>query len=532
MTKGKEQWGSRLGVILAVAGSAVGLGNFLRFPGQAVQNGGGAFMVPYFISLLLLGLPLVWVEWTMGRFGGRHGAHSAPAIMQVMGGRKAWRYPGILGILIPIVIYMYYVLIEAWCLGYAFHYLTGGIDLGSDPGSLGAKSSEFFQSFVGMSADGALLDGGTDSAVVFWIFTFTLNFILIYRGLAKGIEWFCIRAMPIMAICAVVVLIRVLTLPPNPAAPEQNVLTGLGFMWNPRAAAEGAWYAALLDSKVWLAAAGQIFFSISVGFGVIINYASYLRPKDDVALSGLAAASTNEFFEVCLGGLITIPAAFIFLGAAGATGGTFGLGFNALPAVFAQMPLTRVFGFVWFFMLFLAAITSSLSMLQPAIAFLEEELGLRRKASVSVLGLITALGSFFVIYHSKGLVALDTMDFWVGTTLIFVLATIEVILFAWFFGVERGYDEVMKGAQLTVPRSWMFVVKYVSPVFLLVIFAMFCVQNLPGYIEKMAEGGVPLLTISVIGSVMIFLALLVSISGQRKNGDGASENEIRQGAEG
>src|SRR5690606_5470441 len=129
-----------------------------------------------------------------------------------------------------------------------------------------------------------------------------------------------------------IVLGRVLTLgTPDPAQPEQNVLNGLGFMWNP-----GDVGTQLLNPELWLAAAGQIFFSLSVGFGVIITYASYLHEKNDVVLSGLTATAANEFCEVALGGLITVPAAFIFLGVAGIAGqGTFGLGFTVLPQVFA-----------------------------------------------------------------------------------------------------------------------------------------------------------------------------------------------------
>src|SRR5207247_64588 len=123
----------------------------------------------------------------------------------------------------------------------------------------------------------------------------------------------------------------------------------------------------------------------------------------DVLLSSLTASSVNEFFEVCLGGMITIPAAFMFLGAMtdGNQYGTFALGFKVLPNVFARMPLGQLFGFLWFVMLFLAAITSSLAMLQPVIAFFEEGLGLRRHASVALLGLVTATGSGFVVYFSK-----------------------------------------------------------------------------------------------------------------------------------
>src|SRR5204862_4528936 len=139
----------------------------------------------------------------------------------------------------------------------------------------------------------------------------------------------------------------------------------------------------------------------------------------------------NEFFEVCLGGMITIPAAFMFLGAITDSGqyGTFALGFKVLPNVFARMPAGQLFGFLWFVMLFLAAITSSLSMLQPVIAFFEEGLGMRRHASVACLSLVSMIGSGFVVYFSRQQIALDTFDFWAGTMLLLILATVQSVLF-------------------------------------------------------------------------------------------------------
>ncbi|NRA35903.1 MAG: sodium-dependent transporter [Polyangiaceae bacterium] len=513
-----ESWGSRIGVILAVAGSAVGLGNFLRFPGQAAQNGGGAFMVPYFIAFLLLGIPICWTEWTVGRKGGGMGFHSSPAIFGALGKRKGWRYAGVLGVLIPIVIYMYYVVIEAWCLRYAIAYITGSVDLGQHPGQYAARSSDFFGETVGIGHDGFFgADGSLDSTFLIWIFVFCLNFALIYRGLTAGIETFCKFAMPVMALCALIVLVRVLTLgTPNPELPDQNVMNGLGFMWNPKVPEGGvSWMESLVDPGVWMAAAGQIFFSLSVGFGVIVNYASYLKKSDDVVLSGLTATSTNAFFEVCLGGMITIPAAFIFLGAAGATGGTFGLGFNALPVVFVYMPGGNFFGFVWFFMLFLAAVTSSLSMLQPGIAFMEESLNIDHKKSVLGLGGITLLGSLFVIYFSKNLAALDTLDFWVGTAGIYVLATIQVLLFGWVIGVDEGVAEAEKGAELKLPKLFPFIIKYVSPAYLLIIFAAWCVEKLPDYVASLAKGGVPLYSVALVGVVMLAFVVFVNIATRR-----------------
>lgn len=498
-----EQWATRIGVILAVAGSAVGLGNFLRFPGKAAQNGGGAFMLPYFISLLLLGIPLCWAEWTMGRYGGTRGFNSAPGIFTSIWKHRLAKYCGTFALLIPLVIYMYYVLIETWCLGYAWDYLVGNLQLGDDP----AKYKAHFDDFVGANANGFIYEGGNNKLVWLLVLVFSMNFILIYRGISKGIEKFCTVAMPLMAICAVCVLIRVLTLD------SEKVIAGLGSMWNPNP--EFLW-----KPSTWLEASSQIFFSLSVGFGVIINYSSYLRRKDDIALSGLTASSVNEFFEVCLGGLITLPAAFIFLGATAAAQTTFGLGFNALPNVFAEMPGGRFFGAIWFFMLFLAAITSSLSMLQPVIAFLEEGLGLKRHASAAMLGLITAFGTAFVVFFSKGLVALDTFDFWVGTLFIFILAMIQAILYGWILGIDRGEEELSRGANMRVPRLVQWVLKYVTPLYLIAIFVGICYTQAGSYWKTLSAGGVPLYSVLFIAGVFGFLLLLTHIAGKRWEQEG------------
>ncbi|MBA4107191.1 MAG: sodium:calcium symporter [Pirellula sp.] len=467
---GGEQWASRIGVILAVAGSAVGLGNFLRFPGQAAQHGGGAFMIPYFISLLVLGIPLCWAEWTMGRYGGLNGFNSAPGIYSTLWKSRWARYFGAIALVVPLVIYMYYVVIEAWCLGYAIQYLTGSLmKEGNNP----EVFQTHFDEFVGADANGALFQSGHLGFLVILAGTFIANFVLIYRGVSKGIETFCRVAMPAMAVLAFIVLIRVLTLgTPDPSKPDQSVLGGLGFMWNPD-------FSHLSDPQMWLAAAGQIFFTLSVGFGIVINYASYLKRKDDVVLSGVTACSVNEFFEVCFGGLITLPAAFIFLGAAAGSQGTFDLGFKALPNVFAQMPGGRIIGFLWFIVLFIAAITSSISMLQPVIAFFEEGFGLKRHASAAMLGLVSALGCGFVLYFSEGMVALDTLDFWVGSVLIIMLALIQAIIYGWCFGIERGAEEAHVGAHMRIPHFVQLMLKYVVPVYLITIFAMFCWNNVP-----------------------------------------------------
>ena len=495
---GGEQWASRIGVILAVAGSAVGLGNFLRFPGNAAQNGAGAFMIPYFVSLLVLGIPLCWAEWTMGRYGGSKGFHSAPGIFSVIWRNSFSKYLGSIALLIPLAIYMFYVLVEAWCLGYAISYINGDLMMGPDSEGY----NKFFGNFVGAGEDGALLDEGMRMWLLVLVGVFCVNFALIYRGISKGIETLCKIAMPLMVFLALVVLVRVLTLgTPDPEFPERSVTGGLGYMWNPD-------FAKLSDPQTWLAASGQIFFSLSVGFGIIVNYASYLRRNDDVVLSGLTSSSMNEFFEVCLGGLITIPAAFIFLGALdpGTLDSSMALGFKALPNVFAFMWGGQFFGFLWFFMLFIAALTSSVSMLQPVIAFFEEGLGLKRHASSSILGLICALGTAFIVFFSKDLMALDTFDFWIGTATIPLLALIQSLIYGWIFGIERGHEEAHAGAHIRIPWFVQLMLKYVVPVYLLVIYVCFCWEKLPSKdVEKFDMGQVASETIDMeaIKSVLI-----------------------------
>lgn len=481
-------WSTRLGVILAVSGSAVGLGNFLRFPGNAAENGGGAFLIPYFIAFLLLGIPIGWAEWTMGRYGGRKGFHSAPAIMGVWGRGPVARYFGSFGVLVPLVIYFYYVMIESWCLSYAWSYASGGIGIGSDQ-SVAQQviaSEQFFQETTGSNFNGILAQNELHPSVIFWGITFAINIFFLYRGLSRGIETFSRWAMPAMVVLGLIVLVRVLTLgTPDPGLPEQNVAAGLNFMWNPD-------FAALGNFQTWLAAAGQIFFSLSVGFGVIINYASYMKKDDDIVLSSLTASATNEFFEVALGGMITITAAVVFLGVVATqanTGGTFSTGFSALPVVFARMPWGDLFGAIWFFMLFLAAITSSLSMLQPVKAFFEEALGLSHTGATTLVSGICIVGNFFVLWFSKGLVALDTLDFWVGTFMIFVVAGTQIICFSWVFGVDKALDEAHRGAQLGIPRIFRFIIKYVSPTYLIVIFLGFCWYNVPPYVQSILGSG-------------------------------------------
>lgn len=459
MSKIRDSWGSRMGVIMAVAGSAIGLGNFLRFPAKAAANGGGAFMIPYLAALLLLGIPLMWIEWTLGRFGGGFEHGTAPGIFHSVSRKNRFiKYFGVIGIFGPLVIFIYYTFIESWTLGYSWFALAGKYSGLHDQASM----QSFLAGYQGLEKNSHF--NGIVPAYGFFLATFAANIWVVYHGIRGGIEKLCNWALPVLFLFGVLLMARVLTLG-APLRPEWNVSGGLGFLWNPD-------FSALRSAKVWIEAAGQIFFTLSVGIGVILTYASYLKKGDDVVLSGLTAAATNELAEVVLGGSIVITAAFVFFGPQEtksiAQSGVFNLGFVTMPLVLNQLPLARLFGFAWFFLLFLAGITSSVSLAQPAIAFLEDEFAIGRKKAVAIFAASTFVlcqpGIFFL---KHGVV--DELDFWGGTFFLVVFAAIEAILFAWVFGMDKAWDEIHKGADMRVPVVYKFIIKYVTPAFLLVI---------------------------------------------------------------
>ncbi len=465
----RDTWATKFGVIMAVAGSAIGLGNFLRFPGQAASNGGGAFMIPYFISLLLLGIPLMWIEWTIGRYGGGFGHSTAPGVFHTLWQKNRFiKYFGLIGIFGPLVIFMYYIYIESWTLAYGFFSITGRLSGLADQGQMreflsgfqGLKRNEYFQSIA--------------PAYTFFMITFAVNVVILYHGIKKGIERFCKIAMPVLLLFAIFMLVRVFTLgTPTIGRPSWNLLNGLGFLWNPD-------FSALKDAKVWLAAAGQIFFTLSVGIGVILTYASYLSRGDDVALSGLSAVFTNEFAEVILGASIIIPAAFIFFGPVGtqaiARGGIFDLGFVTMPLIINNLNYGFIFGFMWFFLLFLAGVTSSISLAQPAVAFMEDEFNLDRKKAISIFLVVSfTLCHLAILFMRHGVV--DELDFWGGTFCLVLFATIETILFAWVFGMERAWEEIHHGADILIPRFYKFIIRYITPLFLFSILAFWVFQR-------------------------------------------------------
>lgn len=558
-----DQWSSKAGVIFAVAGSAVGLGNFLRFPGLAAQYGGGAFMVAYLISLLLLGLPVAWAEWSLGRRGGDLGSNTAPGIYwRLTKGSKWWKMLGVLSVLGPTAVAFYYIVVEAWCFGYTWKLLSG-----TESFSSAVETGKIFSEFVGMSSNGSAFHSSS-VLVVCLALSILLNLGIIYRGIGKGVEVFCRWVVPFLLLISVILLVKVLTLgTPDETHPERNVQEGLGYMWNPnktlveaRETVDGkaTWTvrtmlpandptrrAQLIDEvmnsggtmrlthislweglkniELWLAAAGQVFLSLSVGTGLILTYSSYLRKNDDIALSAVTAASCNETCEVGLAGMMTIPAAVAFLGVAGAAGqSTFALGFIALPQVFARMAAGGLFGSLFFILLSLAAVTSSISMMQVGLAFFEEFMGLKRRMAVVILGFFTCMGALVVTWFSHNLAALDSYDFWIGTMCFFVSAMVMMILFSWKLNINEGIADINSTSDISIPHIYRFILKFVTPTLLVLLLASWLFRNIwvapAAPVRSLMDGELgAVIPVFLLGTYAVFLICVTMASSRHQS---------------
>jgi neurotransmitter:Na+ symporter, NSS family len=603
----RERWATRIGLVLAMAGNAIGIGNFLRFPGQAAANGGGAFMIPYFIALIFMAIPLMWLEWAQGRYGGARGHGTTPGMFQLMWRSRISKYLGVLGLFLPTVILIYYSYLASWTIGYSiytvFNQLPKVQETGITKDDLAALARGEIRDRVlqGLpitraDVDAFLTQGVATSQMVKFLKTlnlaekeitqlspkervekleaaiikeqivkpfdnarkaytgaitpdgqpvgdiyrvplftylvfigvFVFSLFVLARGISGGIEVLAKVGMPLLFILAVILVIRVFTLG-HPVSEALGPLNGLAFLWEPKWFIErnGREVFVLFDPQVWLAAAGQIFFTLSLGMGAIQCYASYLREEDDVALTGLSTTSANEFAEVVLGGSIAIPAAATFFGITAtqviASQGTFYLGFASMPPVFEFMPLGQVLGALWFFLLFIAAITSVMALAQPMIAFLEDEFGLPRGKAVAILGALWLPSTHLCIFLSG---SLDVMDFWAGTFGPPLFALIEVVLMMWIFGADRIWAEILRGAQLRPFRFFYYSAKYIAPLILAFVLGFWVWLNivvpilngtiLQQGVEGQGTGWTVWLTRLFLLALFIAMCLMVRVAFKRK----------------
>lgn len=459
MAQSTESWGSRVGLILAMAGNAVGLGNFLRFPVQAVQNGGGAFIIPYLVCFLIMGIPLLFIEWSSGRYGGKTGNHSTPYILDTMAKGRVWKYIGVFGIFTNIAVVSYYCYIESWTMSYVYHSLVGTFN-----GLSQGEVAGFFNTYVTI---GESTTGIPYEAVIFYVICLAINTFILSKGLG-GIEKVAKIGMPLLIIFGAILAIRGLSLGTSGASdvfPDANAWDGINFLWTPQ-------FDSLTNPKVWLAAAGQIFFTLSVGMGTIHCYAAYLKSKDDVALNSVSAGFMNEFVEVVLGSAVVIPIAAGYLGLDWVMKNAgFGMAFQTMPYLFQQWGtvLAALAGLFWFGLLFFAGITSSLAMGTPWMGFMRDEFDWgRNKAAWSFGGLALLMGLPTVFFYNQGV--FDEYDYWAGTVSLVVFALLETIVFSWIFGIDKGWREINEGADIKIPNIYKFIIKYITPTLLLIVF--------------------------------------------------------------
>ncbi|QOQ38419.1 sodium-dependent transporter [Trueperella pecoris] len=381
----REQWSGQYGFILAAVGSAIGLGNIWRFPGVAYTNGGGAFLIPYLVALLTAGIPILLLDYSLGhRYRG-----SSPAVFRRIS--KKWEALGWFQVVISLVIMTYYAVILAWAVRYMFFSFNE---------AWGSDTLNFFVGdFLQLSAPG---EGANVVPGIFWplVAVWTAAAIVIALGVTRGLERISRFFIPFLIVIFAALVIRALFLP--------GATAGLDAFFTPN-------WAALADPQVWIAAYSQIFFSLSVAFGIMLTYSSYLGKRTNVTSTGLVTGLANSSFEILAG--IGVFATLGYMATQQGVGvgdleGITGpiLSFVTFPAIISLMPGGPLFGVLFFASLVIAGFTSLVSLIQVVSAALQEKFALgRRLASLTATGL-SGLASVFVFSTSNGLNALDVVD--------------------------------------------------------------------------------------------------------------------------
>lgn len=483
----RDQWGTKLGFLLAAIGSAIGLGNIWRYPYVVYENGGGAFLIPYFVALATAGLPILILEYSLGhRF--RQGA---PATFHAINPR--WEWLGWWQAAISFVICTYYVVILGWCL--SFIYYSFGQQWGEDTGT-------FFIADYLATSDGAAPTGFWDiggvqlKVLIPMLVAWALVYYLMQRGVSKGIEMASRVLMPTLILMLVLIVIRAVTL--------EGASTGLNVLLTPD-------FGALGDPGVWVAAYGQVFFSLSIAFSIMIAYSSYLPRKTDLSNSGLIVGLSNAGFEFLAA--IGVFAALGFLAVQSdvpvgevAQSGVV-LAFIVFPQVISTLPgLNTVFGLLFFGSLFFAGITSMVSILECVVAAIREKFDLGRKAAVNwICGAAAVLS---VLYVTRGgLFYLDTVDHFVNAYGLVVAGLLQVLLIAWISKtLEEQRDHINATSYVAMGAWWTVSLKYVTPVLLTFMIGWSLWEELKENYEAYPTSG-----LLFIGGGGVLMTLLMSL---------------------
>jgi neurotransmitter:Na+ symporter, NSS family len=439
----RGQWSSRTGFILAAAGSAVGLGNIWRFPYLTGENGGAAFVVVYLACVFLIGVPLLYCELALGRSSGRN---PVGAFRTTRPGTP-FIITGIFCLLVCFFVLSYYGVIAGWTIGYAV-----------------ASISQTHLEFKQFAANPLYTIG------LFGMFIF-LTVLIVQAGVQKGIERWSKVLMPLLFLMIVAVILRSVTL--------EGAAEGVVYYLSPDFTK--------IDGNVMLRALGQAFFSLSVGWGLMITYGSYMPKSQNMISNGFWVAFVDTTIAL-LAGFMIFPAVFAF--GMQPDAGT-SLTFATLPAVFEQMPYGLLIGAIFFLLLTIAALTSSISMLEVPISYLVDEKDARRKISAwivgmgaFVIGIPSALSNGAVPWLTemtfmgqRGFLAI--MDYIFGTLLIVVITFLVSVYVGWVWGPKTAIQEIEKGsphftrpfiAGISQSTIWVFFIRFVCPIVILIVF--------------------------------------------------------------
>ncbi len=444
MTEQREQWGSRLGFILAAAGSAVGLGNIWKFPYLVGEYGGAAFILLYLVCVLVIGLPVVIAEILIGRTAQKNPIGS---FRELSNGNPFWISVGVLGVATGFIILSYYNVIAGWSLGYVVESVTGRFHDFRNPGQAG----ELF---------------GHLSSNPVWSISFHAGFMaltvaIIYTGVTRGIEKASKILMPLLLILMIILVCRGVTL--------EGAKRGMDYLLK-------ADFSAITKQTV-LIALGQAFFSLSLGMGALLTYGSYMSKKENLPKSAVSIVAVDTIIAL-LAGFMIFPALFA-MGEHPDQG--FPLIFNILPVVFNSIPGGYYFRIIFFVLLALAALTSTISLLEVIISYMIDEFELSRKKMAILFGtLVFLLGippalSFGVMSKVTifGLTFFGLFDF-LATNVFLPLGGICTAIFVgWFWGIKKALSQLREGAEDTPPlllKTWAFVIRYIAPVLILIVF--------------------------------------------------------------
>ncbi|HOU03504.1 MAG: sodium-dependent transporter [Bacteroidales bacterium] len=437
----RDSFSNRFAVVAAVAGSAIGLGNIWRFPYLAGENGGGAFLLVYLFCVVVIGIPVMTSEFIIGR-----SAQLNPyGAFKKLAPRKPWYLIGIMGVAAAFMILAFYTTVAGWTLEYFYQSLTGNL-----LGRTDIELTNMFDSFLKSSF-----------RPILWFIVFMgLTAFIIISGVKEGIEKYTKIMMPFLFLILILMCIRSLTLPGGKA--------GLQFLFHPDMNK--------ITPKVILEALGQSFFSLSIGMGTLITYGSYIRKNENLVLSA-GLVSLADTSVAVLAGIAIFPAVFA-LGGSPASGT--GLTFIVLPGIFDKMPLGSVFAFMFFLLLSIAALTSTISVLEVIVAYLVEELKMSRKKatiaaslSVSILGLLTVL-SYGALSNLQvgGRNIFGILEFLTSNIMLPIGGLFIVIFIGWFYSKDLTKREFTNEGSLkgTLLPTYIFIVKFVAPVAIAIVF--------------------------------------------------------------